>query len=245
MRMIVLLTDYGLDGLYVGQLHTVIQQRAPGTPVIDLIHTLPDFDIRSTAYLLPAYTRDLPEGSVIVCVVDPGVGSPRPHCIVVADGRFFVGPDNGCFDVLMQHANEASKYHLSWPEPACRSFHGRDVYVPAACRIVLDAGLAGLELRPAGVGASGLEPDLAAIVYIDSFGNAISGLRAASVSPKALVSIAGRRLHHASTFSDVPAETCFWYANANGLLEIAANRGSAAEMLGLSIGDGFVVEPVG
>ena len=79
--MIALFTDFGLDGLYVGQMHAIIATALPAERVVDLCHSLPPQNITSAAYLLPAYSRFLPPASVTVCVVDPGVGSPRPHAV--------------------------------------------------------------------------------------------------------------------------------------------------------------------
>ena len=86
--MIVLLTDFGLEGPYIGQVAAVLHRQAPGVPVVNLFSDLPPFDIRAAAYLLPAYTGRLPPGTVCLCVVDPGVGGDRPGCAVVAV-RFF------------------------------------------------------------------------------------------------------------------------------------------------------------
>ena len=86
--MIALFTDFSLDDPYVGQLHAVLAEQAPAVPVIDLFHAVPNFDIRAAAYLLPAYISRLPAGSVIVAVVDPGVGTARQPVIVKADGRW-------------------------------------------------------------------------------------------------------------------------------------------------------------
>ena len=234
--MIVLLTDYGQTGLYVGQLHTVIQHHAPGTHVIDLIHSLPRFNLRCTAYLLPAYTQHLPTGTVILCVVDPGVGGDRPHAVVKADGRFYVGPDNGLFDVLVQHASQNKKYHIDWPQPEYNTFHGRDVYAPIACSIHQSGNLDSLNYNIAEDKPVQFTPDLAEIIYIDSFGNAITGIRFSTLRGHDHLSIDGRNLRQAGTFSDVSIGECFWYENANGLIEIAANQASAAEALDLKIG---------
>ena len=239
--MITLLTDYGQTGLYVGQLHAVIHQHAPGVPVVDLIHTLPRFNVRSAAYLLPAYTSFLPRGAVIVCVVDPGVGGERPHAIVEAGGRFYVGPDNGVFDALMQQIPASVKYHLDWPATTSETFHGRDIYAPAAATIHLNQGLDGLDCKRAVDRQPQLASDAAEVVYIDAFGNAITALRASEMEPEAGLRIAGSDLHRARKFCDVPVGTCFWYVNANGLVEIAANQDSAAALLGLTIGHRFTI----
>lgn len=235
--MIVLLTDYGLTGPYVGQLHTAIHRYAPGTHVVDLIHTLPSFNILSAAYLLPAYTQSLPRGTVILVVVDPGVGGVRPHAVVRADDRFYVGPDNGIFDVLVQQASQYSKFHIDWPRPASNTFHGRDVYAPIAGLIHQSGNLNDLKYNVAAPRSVQLAADLAEIIYIDSFGNAITGLRSSMLGRNDRLSVDDHDLPQAVTFGDVPVGECFWYENANGLVEIAANQASAAETLALKIGD--------
>lgn len=234
--MIVLLTDYGLAGPYVGQLHAVIQQASISIGIVDLCHTLPSFDVRSSAYLLNAYTRFLPEGTIIICVVDPGVGSDRPHALLKADGRYFIGPDNGLFDVLATRAGSIEKFHFDWPAPASQTFHGRDVYVPAALKL-LEAGIDGLHCQPTASAVMQLPADIDEVIYIDEFGNCVTGRFDPLQGNVYQVVAGGHELTYARTFSAVPEGQCFWYENANGLLEIAANRASAAELLGLRLGD--------
>jgi S-adenosylmethionine hydrolase len=98
--MIVLLTDFGLEGPYTGQVNAVLHQQAPGVPVVNLFSDLPLFDIQAAAYLLPAYTGRLAPGTVCLCVVDPGVGGSRSGCVLSAGGRWYVGPDEGLFTLL-------------------------------------------------------------------------------------------------------------------------------------------------
>ena len=102
--MIVLFTDFGIQDPYVGQLKSVLEQKSPGTPVIDLMHQVPDYNIRAAAYLLPAYVNEFPPNSIFVCVVDPGVGGERIPCVAQIDQRWFVGPENGLFSVLQQRS---------------------------------------------------------------------------------------------------------------------------------------------
>ena len=95
--MIVLFTDFGLEGPYIGQVQAVLQQQAPTIAVINLFSDLSPFDIQAAAYLLPAYRCGFDSGSVFLCVVDPGVGGDRPAVVVRADGQWFVGPNEGLF----------------------------------------------------------------------------------------------------------------------------------------------------
>jgi len=239
--MIALLTDFGLDGLYVGQMHALLAADLPGVQVIDLCHTIPAQDIRSAAYLIPAYTRHLPPASIIICVVDPGVGGKRPHAVCKAGDRWYVGPDNGLFDVLEQHAPSFRKYHFKWPGQVSNSFHARDVYTPAACLLAESSGLDVLQATPVQTHNQRFSADLSKIIYFDHFGNAITGFRYSSLSNKRFIQIKGHVLPQVRTFSEVGQGVCFWYENANGLIEIAANKGSAREALGLKLGDSFSI----
>jgi S-adenosylmethionine hydrolase len=237
--MIVLFTDFGLDGLYVGQMHALINSALPDTRVIDLCHTLPAQDICAASYLLPAYTRYLPPTSIIICVVDPDVGSERPHAVCKADEHWYIGPDNGLFDVLQQHAHSFSKYHFRWPGQVSNSFHARDVYAPAACLLSESNDPAVLKIHAALDSAPVFPAELNEIIFFDHYGNAITGLRSSSVSTDSIIVIKDHKLDNARVFSDVSAGQGFWYENANGLLEIAVNQGSAKDTLGLQRGDSF------
>lgn len=245
--MIVLFTDFGLDGPYAGQVRAVLAREAPGVPVIDLMHDAPAFAPQPAAYLLAALAEEFPEGTVFLAVVDPGVGGARAAIAVAAAGRWFVGPDNGLLSVAARRAEGPRVWEIDWcPPRLSASFHGRDLFAPIAARLARGAAPAGREC-PAGPGLLGpgadWPEDLPEVVYRDRFGNAMTGLRAAAVPADAAIMIGERRLTRARTFSDVPPGTPFWYENANGLVEIAVNRGSAVDDLALAVGSPIVVLP--
>ena len=133
--MIVLLTDFGLHGPYTGQMKAVLHQTAPGVPVIDLFADAPVGNPKAAAYLLPAYAGWFPAGTVFLCVVDPGVGEARPAIVLEADGRWYVGPGNGLFELVQRRAGATRSWDIEWkPERLSASFHGRDLFAPvAAC----------------------------------------------------------------------------------------------------------------
>ncbi len=235
--MIALFTDFGLTDPYVGQLHAVLAREAPGVAVIDLFHAVPDFDIRAGAYLLPAYARGLPAETVFVCVVDPGVGGARRPVMLRADDRWYVGPDNGLLHVLARRAARHECHLLRWRPPhLSASFHGRDLFAPCAARLARGEMP---QSEPAALTPPEGElwpDDLAQILYVDHYGNAISGLRAGAIRPTQPLRVGGEVVKYARVFSDVATGVPFWYENANGLVEIAVNRGSAAVTLGLQPG---------
>ncbi|MSP50267.1 MAG: hypothetical protein EXQ95_13200 [Alphaproteobacteria bacterium] len=235
--MILLFTDFGLDGPYVGQMKAVLHRDAPGVPVIDLFADAPAFDVRRSAYLLAAYTVEFPPPAVVLAVVDPGVGGDRLPLVVEADGRHFVGPDNGLLDLVWRRATERRVGAIDWrPERLSASFHGRDLFAPVAARL---ASGATVPLAPVGAlsaAARDWPDDLPEIVYVDRYGNAMTGLRAEAVPPGATLEVAGRRLARRRTFSDAAEGEAFWYENANGLVEVSVNRGRADRDLGLVVG---------
>lgn len=235
--MILLFTDFGLEGPYTGQVKAVLHQTAPEVPVIDLFADLPPGKPQPAAYLVAAYAVWFPPGTVVLAVVDPGVGGARAAVIVEADSRWYVGPDNGLFELVMRRADRARSWELIWrPEALSASFHGRDLFAPAAGRLAR-GNMAASRARP---GESGRYPDwpddLPEIVYIDRYGNAMTGLRAALLPHAARLSVGGRVLARHRTFSDVPEGEAFWYENSNGLAEIAVNAGCADAVLGIAVG---------
>jgi S-adenosylmethionine hydrolase len=233
----VLVTDFGLEGPYTGQMKAVLQGAVPQRPVIDLFADAPAFDPRLTAYLLPSYASGFPPESIFLVVVDPGVGGARRAIAVRADRRWYVGPDNGSFELILRRAAKSQAWQIPVPEnQVSASFHGRDVFAPAAVRIALDGALLGADtLSPARF--DDWPDDLPAVVYVDRYGNLVTGLRAEIVSDDSLLQCRNRPIPHARTFSDVAAGELFWYENANGLIEIAANRSSAAQILKIGAGD--------
>lgn len=235
--MIVLFTDFGLHGPYTGQMKAVLHQMAPGIPAIDLFSDAPVGNPKASAYLLAAYAEWFPAGTVFLCVVDPGVGGTRPSVIVEADGRLYVGPGNGLFELVQRRAAETFCWDIDWkPKRLSASFHGRDLFAPVAAMLARREPPPGRPRLDEADRRRDWPDDLAEIVYIDHFGNALTGLRAARLPAGARLAAADRVLEGATTFSDRPPGTAFWYENSNGLAEIAVNQGRADGELGLAIG---------
>lgn len=238
MNLVVLFTDFGMSGPYVGLMKLAIARQSPALPVIDLCHDAPAFDIQCSAYLLAAYAPEFPPGATFLAVVDPGVGGPRAPLIVRADDHWFVGPDNGLFDRVAARARQAEAWRITWRPPRLSaSFHGRDLFAPVA------AMLAAGQVTPDTIGMTmpfagqGWPDDLARIIYVDRYGNLMTGIRASSLAAEAVVAIKGLRLRNARTFSDAPVGQAFWYENSSGLVELAVNQGSAALNLGAGVGE--------
>ncbi|HED16274.1 MAG TPA: hypothetical protein ENI64_05605 [Gammaproteobacteria bacterium] len=237
--MIVLCTDFGLEGPYTGQVKAVLLQQAPATAVVDLFSDLPVCNPKASAYLLSAYSQNFEPDTVFMCVVDPGVGSERDALILHTDQHWFVGPDNGLLEMVTRRCTPHELWRITWrPERLSSTFHGRDLFAPVAA--MLSAGrmpdAEQLDPRPP---RADYPNDLFEVVYIDHYGNAITGVRSAAIPESSVLSVNGLQIHPARTFSSMPAGQALWYANSNGQVEIAVNLGRACDVLGLKTGDAF------
>jgi S-adenosyl-L-methionine hydrolase (adenosine-forming) len=235
--MIVLITDFGVSGPYVGQMHAVLARQAPGVPIIDLFNDLPRHNVRAAAYLLPAYTRGFPPDTAFVCVVDPGVGGSRRAVVLRADYCWYIGPDNGLLHMLERRARKTECHEIVWRPPRLSaSFHGRDLFAPVAAMLARGQ-------RPEATPAVLTVPsppwpdDLAEVLYVDHFGNCITGLRASEVARGARLRAGRGELAYARTYSEVEPGQAFWYENANGLVELAASQTRADTVLEIAAGD--------
>jgi S-adenosyl-L-methionine hydrolase (adenosine-forming) len=232
----------------------VIATRAPGVSVVDLSHGVPPQDVIAGALVLRASAPYFPAGTVHVAVVDPGVGTARrPICVETADA-LFVGPDNGVLS-LAAPANRVRRIvELANPsyriEPASRTFHGRDVFAPAAAALAT------------GVPASALGPALEAmqrvnlpaatrtgdrvhaeVVYVDGFGNLTTNVDAPALAGRLRIEIGGRRIDGVSeTYGSVESGDLVAVVNSWGMLEIALRDGSARAALDAPVGTPLVLD---
>jgi S-adenosylmethionine hydrolase len=202
---------------------------------VDALHDAPDFGIEPVAHLLAALAPEYPRGSVFLAIVDPGVGGKRDAIVVKADGRTFVGPDNGLLSVLWQRARRRKCLRIAWrPKRLTSSFHGRDLFAPVAAALAtrrVPRGWLAAKRCPAVL----LDArDRAQVIYVDHFGNCVTGMRAKALSRTMALRVGTRVVRYARTFE--AARGAFWYENSLGLAEISIPRGSAARSLGLRVG---------
>lgn len=240
--MIVLFTDFGAADIYAGQLRASILRQLHGEQtVVDLFHDAPSFDVRASAHLLAALSRQFVPGDVCIAVIDPGVGGPRDAVALRADGCWYVGPDNGLLSVVAARAMAAEVFRIGWrPKTLSASFHGRDLFAPVAARLAQGDQRALTPKAHLDIEFGG--GDLASVAYIDHYGNAMTGLRGENLGSTEYVTVASQTLSHARVFTDAPADRPFWFINSIGLVEIAWNQASAAQRLSLKVGDAVVVQ---
>ena len=237
--MILMFTDFGGGGPYLGQMRLSIERHAPGIPVLNLMSDLSPLDPRAAAYLLAALSAEIPPGSVLLGVVDPDVGTDsRLPVVMRAADRWYVGPGNGLFSVVAPQDPPTQAWQISWrPSRLSDSFHGRDLFAPVAAMLARGDEVPGEPVDSRSLGPQDWPDDLAEIIYLDDFGNAMTGMRASTLDPQQHLTVHGRRIAPARTFGDAEPGAGLWYANSCGLAEIAVNQGSAREQMGLAVGD--------
>jgi len=186
----------------------------------------------------------IPAGSVVLAVLDPGVGRARCPVVLRASGSWFVGPDNGLLSVLAGRTEGGRVWRITWwPAECSHSFHGRDIFAPVAAAIARGDFSADKLEEAAGLRMSEPSGDIAEIIYIDHYGNAMTGLRAQDVDSAGRLQAAGRSLGYAGVVGEIPPGEAFWYGNSLGLVEIAVNMGGAAKDLGLYVAQAVPFTP--
>lgn len=246
--LITLLTDFGTADGYVAEMKGVLLSRAPDATLVDVSHEIAPQDVDAARLTLARVWRRFPKGTVHLVVVDPGVGSDRAALAVESDGRFLVGPDNGVLSpALLVSGSRAVA--LAVPDNASASFHGRDVFAPAAALLAAGASFESLG-SPAEAPQLRRTPEprrreggvlSGEVISIDRFGNAITnllGLRPGVVEVGAAV-LAVRR-----TYADVPVGAPLAIVGSTGLIEIAVREGSGARHFGLVRGSEVVFRPI-
>ena len=245
--MVVLFTDYKCS-LYTGQVIGAITALDPSINVINAVDDLPEFNVKSSAYLLKALINYYPKWSVILAIVDPGVGGNRLPICFKYDGRWFVGPDNGIFSKVLSNCDEQfSIYEINvLRKNISHTFHGRDVFAPMSAHLAKynDVGSPRKQVQSSQTleFSDQWQGDLHEVVYIDGFGNCLTGISKDARLKSASIWVGNIEIRNANTFSDVRSGQAFWYFNSIGLLEIAVNQGSAADEFGWTVSTSIHLE---
>ena len=271
MPPIALTTDFGWSDAFVGVMKGVILTINPQAVIIDLTHDIPPQQVATGAFVLGVNHSYFPPDAIHLAVVDPGVGTERRAALLVTPTAKFVAPDNGLLSYILKGYLESpteqpgmaalppelAAYELTNPDyrrqPVSRTFHGRDVFAPAAAYLSLGRlpqtfgpPLTELVWQPPPTPARrdcGLAGE---VIYIDRFGNLITNIRAEELPAGTLQITVGSRVIAgiSGTFHDaavVPGEAAglpplIALVGSNGYLEIAAPDGNAAQVLGLGVG---------
>ena len=263
---ITFLSDFGLKDDFVGTCHGVMKRITPEAEIIDITHGIPPTAVLQGAMVLANTIEYMPVG-VHLAVVDPGVGGPRRALALRdSDGRLYVGPDNGLLLPAASRAGIAAAHEIVNPEYALetisRTFHGRDLFAPAAAHLA--RGVALEELGPSLDPESLIGLDLpkpviadgalrASLLYVDSFGNIALNLTRDDVEQLGIVSgtrveleLAGERYYAvmARTFADARPGDVILYEDSYRNMSVAISRGSAARMLHAAPGQKLKIIPL-
>lgn len=238
--VVTLLTDFGTADGYVAEMKGVIVSLAPDVRIMDVSHDIPPQDIARARLAVTRYWRRFPRGVVHVVVVDPGVGTARAALAVESDGRFLVGPDNGVLSAALA-LPRAVVVSLDVPGGASPTFHGRDVFAPAAARLARGEPLEILGAHYRTSVVTRIPPTVRGdggritgeVIAIDRFGNAITNIEATAA---ATVVVAGSVVPVVTTFADVETGRGCALAGSSGFMEVAVRDGNAAQALGLCVG---------
>jgi len=259
---ITLLTDFGTADGYVAAMKGVLAERAPGAAVDDATHEIAPGDVTAAALALSRYWRLYPPGTVHVAVVDPGVGSGRRALAGLADGRYLVAPDNGLLTRVLDEAADVALVAIENPahmrHPVSATFHGRDIFAPAAAWLASAGAGRPDPARLAELGPAVRDPVRlpwprpwrdahgaahGTVVHVDRFGNLITNLPRDWAPPGGAVRVDGVEVGPVRrTYADVPPGGLVALVGSAELLEVAVRDGSAAARLGKGRGAEVVVE---
>jgi S-adenosylmethionine hydrolase len=246
---ITLLTDFGTADGYVAEVKGVLVCAVPSVPLLDMSHEVPPHDVEFARLTLARYWRRYPAGTVHLVVVDPGVGSERAAIAVASDGRYLVGPDNGVLSPALL-APDAHAVALPVGAGASPTFHGRDVFAPAAASLARGAGLHELgeplldpvrrrTPQPVRRVDGAIDGE---VLTIDRFGNALTNLLARDVGRVALdTGDMGTGLRLVRVYADAMPGEPVVLVGSSGFLEIAVRDGHAASQLGIRRGQRVTV----
>jgi S-adenosylmethionine hydrolase len=252
--IVTLTTDFGTSDFYVAAMKAVLLRACPDARLIDVTHGVPRHDILCGSITLERAVDGFPAGTTHLAVVDPGVGTNRRLLVTEIKGQRVVCPDNGLITwAWRRHAGgDARTYELIWrpDRQPSDTFHGRDIMAPAA-------GLLAAGVAPQRLAAPIVNPILldvtptdgqagcARVIHVDAFGNATTNLSRELLGERRLkgVRVKGRDLGRLRrTYWDVAPGKALALIGSSGLLEIAVRDGSAAQDLGLQVGDEVAVD---
>jgi S-adenosylmethionine hydrolase len=239
--IITFLTDFGTADSYVAEVKAVLVSRVPAAVLVDITHDVPPGDIRAAQYLLSRAWPHFPAGTVHLAVVDPAVGTERRAIAAETSGHHFVAPDNGLLSFLPPDARFVT---LPVAPDASPTFHGRDVFAPAAAEIASGKSLAKMgepirqpQCAPLPRPQTQDGEIIGEVLYVDRFGTLISNITPELIMAGARIRVAGTDVGALQrTFADVTHGELLAFTGSGGTVEIAVRDGSAALKLNVGVG---------
>jgi hypothetical protein len=244
MRIIAILTDFGIKDEYVGVIKGVISRISPGARIIDISHQVQKHQIKQGAYLLLRVVNYFPKETIYLGVVDPGVGTQRRGILIEAEGAWFIGPDNGLLvpaasKLGIKRVIELAKQDY-WLKPASSTFHGRDIFAPVAgwlARGVKPTSFGkvikkwvSLELAQPRIKADIIFGE---ILHIDNFGNLITNIPTEMFERNEEIQVAIKNMTFETkireSYGEVKRGELIVLVGSSSFLEIAKNQESATK----------------
>jgi S-adenosylmethionine hydrolase len=251
-NIIALLTDFGVKDVYVGVMKATIARINRDLQTIDLTHDIPPQNIAAARFCLMDAHPYLPENTVCLAVVDPGVGSKRRAIAIELENSFLVGADNGLFSGILDSSPPLAAVELTnsqyWRSARpSRTFHGRDIFAPVAAHLASGVPLKNLGKAIAVDSLVRLDiPEweiienniFGSIQYVDRFGNLVTNIPHNLILDRSYSLVIDRQtIFHGKTYSDVAPGEIVTLVGSHGWLEIAINGGNAQQRLQLDWGD--------
>jgi hypothetical protein len=232
--LITFLSDFGTSDAYPAQVKAVILSGVPDAVIVDITHEVHPYAVLSAAWIISTTYSYFPRGTFHLAVVDPGVGTARDVLIVRKDGHTFIGPDNGLFSFLYP-AEEVIEVLWRPRNSISPTFHGRDVFAPLLVKAVLEPGFK--ELGRPKTDPVRLDTGSPMVVHIDRFGNIVTNIDCSHLEKGCIVRIGDRDIVSiARTYAELPEGGLGLVCSSASTIEITANQGSAARMLGAFVG---------
>jgi S-adenosyl-L-methionine hydrolase (adenosine-forming) len=241
-----LLTDFGYD-FAVGSVKGVILKQIPGAIIIDLDHSIDKFNITSAGFVLAKSYQYFPQGTIFICVVDPGVGTQRVPICITTPSYCFIGPNNGLFDFVLEQEKICNIYRIdeTYLLDKPNTFHGRDLFAPAAVDFYKQNLAHFLPFDNDNL-SHAIIPDQIIATYIDSFGNVKTNKLIDSLHSGDYITLSFNNkkfsIPFVTTFKEVAIGQLLCYVGSNRTIEIAINQGSAADYLHIKAGDQLSIE---
>ena len=257
MAIITLTTDLGLKDYYVGSIKGAIYSQVPNATVVDISHEVPKFDIAQAAFIIANTFREFPEGSIHILGVNPEETADTPHLVVVYDGHYFIGADNGIFSLIFEKEPERIVELNIMQDTDFLTFPTKDVFVKAACHLARGGTLAVIGKPTTNINERTMLRAVVdgstirgMVIYIDSYGNVITNIsrnlfkKVGKGRPFTISFRVSRYDIHEihNTYKDVPEGEKLALFGSTGFLEVAINHGNANSLLGLRISDMIRVE---
>ncbi|HWC75403.1 MAG TPA: SAM-dependent chlorinase/fluorinase, partial [Gemmatimonadales bacterium] len=246
MAIITLLTDFGTADSYVAEVKAVLLSRDANLTLVDISHEVPPGDVRAGQYLLSRAWQHFPKGTIHLAIIDPGVGTERRAIAAESAGHRFLAPDNGLLSFLPRESRFVS---VLIPPGVSATFHGRDVFAPAAATLAagdpitaLGSSITSPVYLPLPVARHDGTAVVGEVIYVDRFGTLISNINASGVEPGVRIRVGDTDVGPLRrTFADVPRGALVAFVGSGGTIEVAVRDGSAARMLGVGVGVGVEV----